>query len=100
MQADILILDHYPAGFHLIADKKILREIGRRCSQVLPQLIFRRVAGKGNAVSGTDIDAGVTFDAEVAGKHSLHIAVETATGLFIGLFGIKTGFDFYHHRSE
>ena len=32
----ILILDHNPAGFHLIADKKVLQKIGRRCSQILP----------------------------------------------------------------
>ena len=77
----------------LSGDVEVLGEILRRRLQPLPQLGFLAVRGEGDAVHRADVDAGVAFDAELAGEHGLHIAVEAALGLFQRQFEVIAELD-------
>src|SRR6516165_4035327 len=81
MQTDVFIFDHDPAGLQRIADIEILLAIESGSHQAAAQVLFGAVLGEGDAVHRTDVDAGVALDAQRAGEHRLHVAIETALGL-------------------
>src|SRR5205814_5279147 len=80
MQADILVLDHDAPGLQRIADIEVLPEIERRGHQPAAQVFFGAVFGEGDAIHRADVDAGVAFDAQLAGKDGLHVAIEAPFG--------------------
>src|SRR5262249_49360891 len=49
--------------------------------------------GKRDAVHRTNVDAGIAFDAELAGEYGLHVAIEAAFGLFQRQIGIIAELD-------
>src|ERR1700733_12303463 len=81
MQADVLVLHHDAAGFEIISDIEILGPILRRRLQALAQIGLIAVGGEGDAIHRTDVDAGVAFDAKLAGEYRLYIAIGAALGL-------------------
>src|SRR3984893_17099517 len=81
MQAHILVLDHDAPRLQRIADIEVLFEVERRGHQPAAQVLFAAVFGEGDAVHRADVDTGVAFDAQLAGKHGLHVAIETAFSL-------------------
>src|SRR5271166_5744580 len=81
MEADILVLGHDPPGLQRIADIEVLLEVEGRGHQAPAQLLFATVVSEGNAIHRADVDASVAFDAELAGKDGLHVAIEAALGL-------------------
>src|SRR5271155_2354637 len=80
MQADILVLGHDAPGLQRIADIEVLLEVERRGHQPATQVFFVAVFGEGDAIHRADVDAGVAFDAQLAGKDGLHVAIEAAFG--------------------
>src|SRR6266849_10176333 len=93
MQADILVLDHDPPGLQRIADIEVLLEVEGGGHQTAAELFFAAVFGEGNAVHRADVDAGVAFDAQLAGEYGLHVAIEAALGLEKGELLVITELD-------
>src|SRR5262249_51220273 len=69
MQATVLIFDHDAPGLQRIADIEVLVEVEGGGHQATAQFFFAAVVGEGDAVHRADIDAGVAFDAQLAGEH-------------------------------
>ena len=93
MQAHVLVLDHDAAGLEAVADIEILGEVRRRRLEARAQFCFVAVLGERDAVHRADVDAGIAFDAELAGEHGLHIAVEAALGLLEREIDVIAEFD-------
>src|SRR3954452_23095253 len=78
VQADVLILHHDAARLERVRDVEVLRQVDRRRAQPRAQLLLGPVHREGDAVRWADVDAGVAFDAEIAGEHGFDIAIEAA----------------------
>ena len=81
MQAHVLVLHHHAAGLQIVGDVEVLGEVRRRRLQARAQIGFLAVLREGDAVHRADVDAGVALDAELAGEHGLHVAVQAALRL-------------------
>ena len=93
MQADILIFHHDAAGFQPVLDVERLRDILCWGGQPRAQFGLFAVRREGDAIHRADIDAGVTFDAELGLENGLHVAIQATLRFQHGLAPIKTEFN-------
>jgi hypothetical protein len=64
----------------------------RGCFQAGAQVGLFAIAGEGDAVHGTDVHAGIAFDAGFPVENGLHVAVQAAAGFLEGGGGIEAQF--------
>src|SRR5690606_35494217 len=81
VQADILVLDHDPAGLERNGDVQVLAGVERRGAQARPQLLLGPVGHEADAVGRADVGAGVAPDACRCGEHRLDIAIQAGLRL-------------------
>ena len=80
MQTNVFILHHHPAGLEAIADIEALAEIVGRRFEARAQISLLPVGREGDAVHRADVDAGIAFDAGLASKDRLDVAIQAALG--------------------
>ena len=101
MYAKVFILGHDACGLRQRSrDIKILSEIDGWSRKPLPQIVFFAIARDGQALHGTDVDAGVALDATRGREVGLDVAIETALHFPRGLFSGKTQLHFDIHPLE
>src|SRR5580698_886334 len=81
----VFVFHHHAAGLRQrCGDQQRLGEIQRRRFQARAQIGLVAVAGHGETIDRTDVDAGIALDAQLRGEHGLHVAVQ-ATLHFLGV---------------
>src|SRR5690606_14256993 len=93
MEADILVLDHDPAGRQRVRDIEILLGIQRGRAQAGPEVFLGAVGDEADAVGRADVGAGVAFDAGRSREHGLDVAVQAALRLVPGGLDVEAEFD-------
>jgi len=84
VDANIFVLHHDAAGlFQRRRSINGLIVVDGRCRKAFAQILFLAVAGDGEALHRTHIDAGVAFDSFRRDEDGLNIAVEAAL-YFVG----------------
>ena len=75
VQADILVFDHDPTGLQAVRDIQRLFGVHGRGAKSPAQIGFFSVVGKGDAIGGADVDAGIAFNALPSREHGLYVAI-------------------------
>ncbi len=86
MQADILVLDHDPAGRQFFRDIEILGLVFGGDQQTLAQLVFGPVLDEVDTGGRADVHTGVAFNAESEIENGLYIAIQAAFCLRLAVF--------------
>src|SRR5579862_979326 len=94
MHAQVLVFDHHAPGLlERRRDEQWLRRFERRRAQPGTQLLLVTCAADGEAIDRTDVDAGITLDAQLGLEYGLHITVEAALCFLSRLLDIEAELD-------
>src|SRR5579863_8513747 len=96
VHTEVLVLDHHARRLRQrCRHVERLSEVARGDLEAPAQFLLRTVAGDGETVDRTDVEAGVALDAELGAEDGLHVTVETALHFLRGLLRGEAELDFY-----
>ncbi len=101
MHADVLVLHHHSTGLgERLGHEELLIEVGGGRQEAAAQVSLVAIAGDGEALHGTDVEAGVALDAQGRREGRLDVTVETALDFASGLFCAEAELHFEIERLE